>query len=171
MQVFDLVVGMVCGGFDGISGIFGNFVVGCVFDWLVVEGVVCIFEEIGEFIGCEYIMVEWVVILELGEELKVVVDKVVCYYVVFGFGSFVVGNVIGGLLIIEEKLFGVYVKFGNVLISCIIKLGDELFLGGLFLMDVVFDGDVWFGFLNILDNVEIVEMIVSGVYFMLFIIG
>lgn len=47
---------------------------------------------------------------------------------------------------------GVYVKLGGLLINGIIKLGEEFYKKGLFLMDVVFDGDFKFGFLNIFDN-------------------
>ncbi len=43
--------------------------------------------------------------------------------------------------------------------------------GGLYLMDVVPDGDVRFGFPNISDNAEIVEMIASGAHLSLFVTG
>jgi altronate dehydratase large subunit len=43
--------------------------------------------------------------------------------------------------------------------------------GGLYLMDVVPDGEVRFGFPNISDNAEIVEMMASGVHMTLFVTG
>lgn len=171
MRVSDLVVGTVCGGSDGTSGISGNPAAGRAFDRLVAEGAACIFEETGELIGCEHIMAERAVTPELGEELKAAVDKAARYYAVLGFGSFAAGNATGGLSTIEEKSLGAYVKSGNAPISGIIKPGDEPPSGGLFLMDVVPDGDVRFGFPNITDNAEIVEMIASGAHLTLFITG
>ena len=56
MAVYELVVGTVCGGSDGTSGITGNPAAGRAFDMLVGEGAACIFEETGELIGCEHIM-------------------------------------------------------------------------------------------------------------------
>ena len=52
----ELIVGTVCGGSDGTSGITGNPAAGIAFDKLVAAGAACIFEETGELIGCEAIM-------------------------------------------------------------------------------------------------------------------
>ncbi|MEI2687288.1 MAG: hypothetical protein V9G14_14455 [Cypionkella sp.] len=49
-------------------------------------------------------------------------------------------------------------------ISGLIKPGDIPPKGGLYLMDVVPDGEVRFGFPNISDNAEIVEMMASGAH-------
>lgn len=171
MGVSDLVVGTVCGGSDGTSGISGNPAAGRAFDRLVAEGAACIFEETGELIGCEHIMAERAVTPELGAELKACVDKAARYYSVLGYGSFAAGNATGGLSTIEEKSLGAYVKSGDAPISGIIKPGDVPPKGGLYLMDVVPDGEVRFGFPNISDNAEIVEMIASGAHMTLFITG
>src|SRR3546814_9517890 len=53
MRLSDLVVGTICGGSDGTSGIAANPAVGRAFDRLVDAGAICIFEETGEMIGCE----------------------------------------------------------------------------------------------------------------------
>ncbi|WP_456778952.1 hypothetical protein [Bradyrhizobium sp. USDA 3315] len=52
-----------------------------------------------------------------------------------------------------------------------IKPGDIPPRGGLYLMDVVPDGDVRFGFPNISDNAEIVEMTASGAHISMFVTG
>lgn len=62
-------------------------------------------------------------------------------------------------------------KSGDSPISGLIKPGDVPPKGGLYLMDVVPDGDVRFGFPNISDNAEIVEMIASGAHLTLFVTG
>ncbi len=171
MTAADLVVGTVCGGSDGTSGISGNPAAGRAFDRLVAEGATCIFEETGELIGCEEVMAARAVTPELGAELKRSVEKAARYYDTLGFGSFAAGNATGGLSTIEEKSLGAYVKSGNSPISGIIKPGDIPPTGGLYLLDVVPDGEVRFGFPNISDNAEIVEMIASGAHLTLFITG
>lgn len=171
MEVSELVIGTVCGGSDGTSGISGNPAAGRAFDQLVDQGAACIFEETGELIGCEEIMAARAVTPELGDELRASVHKAALYYATLGYGSFAAGNAEGGLSTIEEKSMGAYAKSGNSRISGLIKPGDIPPKGGLYLMDVVPDGDVQFGFPNISDNAEIVEMMASGVHMTLFVTG
>lgn len=171
MDVSELIVSTVCGGSDGTSGISGNPAAGRAFDLLVGAGAACIFEETGELIGCEEIMAERAVTPELGQELRAAVQKAERYYATLGYGSFAAGNAAGGLSTIEEKSLGAYVKSGESPISGLIKPGDIPPRGGLYLMDVVPDGDVRFGFPNISDNAEIVEMIASGAHLSLFVTG
>lgn len=171
MDVSELVVGTVCGGSDGTSGISGNPAAGRAFDRLVEAGAACIFEETGELIGCEDIMVPRAVTPELGEELRRAISKAARYYATLGYGSFAPGNADGGLTTIEEKSLGAYMKSGRSKISGLIKPGDQPPHGGLYLMDVVPDGEVRFGFPNISDNAEIVEMMASGAHMTLFVTG
>ena len=171
MTVSDLVVGTICGGSDGTSGISGNPAVGRAFDQLVAEGATCIFEETGELIGCEEIMAGRAATPELAEELRASVTKAARYYADLGYGSFAAGNADGGLSTIEEKSMGAYAKSGSSRISGLIKPGDRPPAGGLYLMDVVPDGEVRFGFPNISDNAEIVEMMASGAHLTLFVTG
>ncbi|MDA4845006.1 UxaA family hydrolase [Hoeflea poritis] len=171
MDVSDLVVGTVCGGSDGTSGISGNPATGRAFDRLVREGATCIFEETGELIGCEEIMAARAATPELADELRRSVHKAARYYAELGYGSFAAGNADGGLSTIEEKSMGAYAKSGSSQISGLIKPGDRPPKGGLYLMDVVPDGEVRFGFPNISDNAEIVEMMASGAHLTLFVTG
>ena len=171
MGVSDLVVGTVCGGSDGTSGITGNPAAGRAFDRLVAEGAACIFEETGELIGCEEVMAARAATPELGAALRDAIAKAARYYETLGFGSFASGNADGGLTTIEEKSLGAYAKSGNSPISGLIKPGDRPPAGGLYLMDVVPDGPVRFGFPNISDNAEIVEMMASGAHLTLFVTG
>lgn len=171
MDVSELVIGTVCGGSDGTSGISGNPAVGRAFDRFVSEGATCIFEETGELIGCEEIMAARAATPELAAELRASVAKAARYYATLGFGSFAAGNADGGLTTIEEKSMGAYAKSGASRISGLIKPGDIPPRGGLYLMDVVPDGEVRFGFPNISDNAEIVEMMASGAHLTLFVTG
>ncbi len=171
MALNELVIGTVCGGSDGTSGITGNPAVGRAFDALVEAGATCIFEETGELIGCEDIMADRAVTPELGDELRASVAKAATYYATLGYGSFAPGNADGGLSTIEEKSMGAYAKSGSSQISGIIKPGTLPPKGGLYLMDVVPDGEVRFGFPNISDNAEIAEMMASGCHLTLFVTG
>ncbi|MDG3439361.1 UxaA family hydrolase [Nitrospirillum amazonense] len=171
MARHELVVGTICGGSDGTSGITANPAVGRCFDWLVEAGATCIFEETGELVGCERIMSDRAVTPELGAEIEACVQKAERYYTIMGFGSFAPGNAEGGLTTQEEKSMGAYSKSGSSPISGLIKPGDIPPSGGLYLMDVVPDGEPRFGFPNISDNAEIVELIASGSHVILFTTG
>ncbi|WP_010215839.1 UxaA family hydrolase [Sphingomonas sp. PAMC 26621] len=171
MAVSELIVGTICGGSDGTSGITANPAVGGVFDRLVAEGATCIFEETGELVGCENIMADRALTPELGAELIASVRKAEHYYTVLGFGSFAPGNAEGGLTTQEEKSMGAYSKSGSSLISGIVKPGDVPPSPGLYMLDVVPDGEPRFGFPNISDNAEIVELIACGAHLTLFTTG
>ena len=133
MLASELVVGTVCGGSDGTSGITGNPAAGRAFDLLVEEGAACIFEETGELIGCEHIMADRAITPDLGAELEASVAKAARYYATLGYGSFAAGNAEGGLTTIEEKSMGAYAKSGGAPISGLIKPGDIPPRGGLYL--------------------------------------
>jgi altronate hydrolase len=171
MAVSELVVGTICGGSDGTSGITANPAVGRCFDRLVAEGATCIFEETGELIGCEVIMADRAVTPALGRAIIACVEKAERYYMAMGYGSFAPGNADGGLTTQEEKSMGAYSKSGSSPISGLIKPGEIAPAGGLYLMDIVPDGEPRFGFPNISDNTEIVELIASGAHVILFTTG
>ena len=171
MDVSELVVGTVCGGSDGTSGLTGNPAAGVAFDLLVEAGAACIFEETGELIGCEHIMAARAATPELGRAIVACVNKAARYYETLGLGSFAAGNAEGGLSTIEEKSLGAYAKSGSSRISGLIKPGDIPPRGGLYLLDMVSDGEVRFGFPNINDNVEIADLIACGCHAVLFVTG
>jgi altronate dehydratase large subunit len=171
LRVSELVVGTVCGGSDATSGISANPAVGRAFDMLVKQGAATIFEETGEMIGLEDVMSARAVTPELGHELKKSVEKAAYYYKQMGHASFAPGNAEGGLTTIEEKSIGAYCKSGDSPISGLIKPGDVPQKGGLYLLDVVPDGEPRFGFPNINDNAEIAELIACGSHVILFTTG
>ncbi|MYM89213.1 hydrolase [Rugamonas sp. FT82W] len=171
MRLDELVVATICGGSDSTSGITANPAVGVAFDQLVAAGAACIFEETGELVGCEFHMKRRAATPELGEAIVACVNKAAHYYTVLGHGSFAPGNADGGLTTQEEKSLGAYAKSGASPISGILKPGDQPDAGGLYLLDVVPDGEVRFGFPNISDNAEIVELIACGAHVTLFTTG
>ncbi len=171
IRVEELIVGTVCGGSDATSGITANPAVGRAFDRLIREGARAIFEETGELIGCEEIMAARAARAELAPELVACVQKAARYYAQLGHGSFAPGNAEGGLTTQEEKSMGAYCKSGNSPIDGILKPGDVPSRGGLYLLDVVPDGEVRWGFPNISDVQEIGELIACGSHVTLFTTG
>ncbi|HEY4075018.1 MAG TPA: UxaA family hydrolase [Herbaspirillum sp.] len=171
MALSELVVATICGGSDSTSGITANPAVGYAFDLLIEAGSACIFEETGELVGCEYHMQNRAVTPELGDAIVQTVAKAARYYTIMGHGSFSPGNADGGLTTQEEKSLGAYAKSGASAICGILKPGDQPSGGGLYLLDVVPDGEPRFGFPNISDNAEIVELISCGAHLTLFTTG
>jgi altronate hydrolase len=171
MRLDELVVATICGGSDSTSGITANPAVGVAFDRLIEAGSACIFEETGELVGCEYHMKNRAVTPELGNAIVETVAKAARYYTILGHGSFSPGNADGGLTTQEEKSLGAYAKSGASQICGILKPGDQPPAGGLYLLDVVPDGEPRFGFPNISDNAEIVELIACGAHITLFTTG
>ncbi len=171
MSVDELSVGTICGGSDATSGLTANPAMGRAFDFLVERNATCVFEETGELIGMEHWMAERAATPELGEEIIRTVGKAAKYYSAMGYASFAPGNADGGLTTIEEKSLGAYAKSGQSTITGIIKPGDVPLKGGLYLLDVVPDGDPKFGFPNISDNAEIAELIACGNHVILFSTG
>lgn len=167
----DLIVGTICGGSDGMSGVTANPAVGRAFDRLVGLGATCMFEETGEMIGCEGPMAHRAATPEVAHALVASVEKAEVYYRKMGFGSFAPGNAEGGLTSQEEKSAGAYAKSGTAMIAGIVKPAEQPQSRGLYLLDVVPDGEPMFGFPNISDNAEIVELIASGCHVILFTTG
>lgn len=171
MRVDELVVGTICGGSDATSGLTANPAMGVAFDLLVDAGARTLFEETGELIGMEHLMAARAATPELGDALKRTVGKAAEYYATLGYASFAPGNADGGLTTIEEKSLGAYAKSGQSRIAGIVKPGIEPPRSGLYLLDVVPDGEVRFGFPNINDNAEIAELIACGSHLILFSTG
>jgi altronate dehydratase large subunit len=171
MDPSELIIATICGGSDSTSGISANPAVGVAFDTLIASGCACIFEETGELVGCEYHMQRRAASPGLGQAIVETVAKAARYYTIMGHGSFSPGNADGGLTTQEEKSLGAYAKSGSSPIVGILKPGDQPAGAGLYLLDVVPDGEPRFGFPNVSDNAEIVELIACGAHITLFTTG
>lgn len=167
----DLVIGTVCGGSDGTSGITGNPAVGRAFDYLLQQQAICMFEESGELIGCEEHMMSRAIDDNVRADIDQAMSKARRYYSIMGLGSFSDGNAVGGLTTQEEKSLGAYAKSGNSPISGVVKPTQRPTSPGLYLMDVVPDGEPRFGYPNICDTAEIMELIATGCHIILFTTG
>jgi altronate dehydratase large subunit len=171
MAMADLTIGTICGGSDGTSGIAANPAVGRAFDRLVDAGATCIFEETGEMIGCEDAMSVRAASPAVAAAINVSIHNAENYYRAMGYGSFSPGNAEGGLSTLEEKSAGAYVKSGSRAIDGVIRPGQQPDAPGLYLLDVVPAEPPRFGFPNISDNAEIVELMSCGAHLTLFTTG
>lgn len=177
MSLSHLCIGTVCGGSDAWSGLTANPSVGVTFDNLISHGATCIFEEPGELIGCEEMLRERGINKDVGNHLYNCIVKADKYYKQMGHDSFSQGNAVGGLTTIEEKSLGSYCKSGSGIINGLIRPAEKPYdinpdcKGALYMMDVVPDGKVRWGFPNINDNAEIMEMIASGCHIVLYTTG
>ncbi|MCE7070837.1 UxaA family hydrolase [Dyadobacter sp. CY327] len=170
-SVEELIVGIVSGGSDATSGITANPASGLAFDMLNAAGSTTIFENTSEMIGLENLLGKRARHPELISELQDAVAKAARYHAIMGHGSFAPGNAEGGLTTLEEKSMGAYCKSGTAPIRGLIKPGDLTTMPGLYLMDIVPDGEPRFGFPNPNDISEMNELIASGAHCVLFTTG
>jgi altronate hydrolase len=171
MGLDELIVGTICGGSDGTSGLTANPAIGKAADILVDAGARVMFEELGELFGCEAHMAARAATPELGRAIMDAMDKSRRVYGMLDQSSFGGGNITGGLSTIEEKSIGAYTKSGTRPIVGMLKPGVKPTAKGLYLLDMIGDGPVRWGFPNINDNAEITEMIASGAHLSLFSTG
>ena len=163
----ELVVGTICGGSDATSGLTANPAMGVAFDLLVADGASDLRgDRRAHRHGAPHGRARH---HPLGDD-EATVAKAATYYATLGYASFAPGNADGGLTTIEEKSLGAYAKSGQSRIYGIVKPGIEP-PAGLYLLDVVPDGEVRFGFPNINDNAEIAELIACGSHVILFSTG
>ena len=167
----ELVVGTICGGSDGTSGLTANPAIGNAFDRLVAAGAACMFGENAEMIGCENFMAARAVTPELGAEIVRAVGKAARSDHAFGHGSFAPGNAEGGLTTQEEKSVGAYAKSGTSPISGMLQPGIAPPRGGLYLVDDTSDGVPRHGYAQLNDSTKLAELAASGAHLILYSTG
>jgi altronate hydrolase len=171
MTMADLVIGTECGGSDATSGLTANPAIGIACDHLIEAGGTAMFEELGELFGCEQHMAGRAITPGLGREIVAAMAKAQRHYAALEQSSFGGGNITGGLSTIEEKSIGAYSKSGTKPITGMIRPGMQPPRPGLYLMDMVPDDEVKWGFANINDNATITEQIACGCHLVLFSTG
>jgi altronate hydrolase len=108
---------------------------------------------------------------ELAGEIVARVDKAARFYTAMGHGSFAPGNADGGLTTLEEKALGAYSKSGSGPIHGVVTPGQPIPGPGLYLLDVVPEGEPRWGYPNINDSAEIAELVAAGAHVVLFTTG
>jgi altronate dehydratase large subunit len=121
-------------------------------------------------IGCEDISPARAATPALGDELRESVAKAARYSVAMGYPSFAPATPTGGLTTIEEKSSALTARAARAGAGAA-QTRRHPPRGGLYLLDVVPDGEVRWGFPNINDSVEIAELISCGSHVILFTTG
>jgi altronate hydrolase len=171
MAMSDLVVGTICGGSDGTSGLTANPAIGRAFDRLVATGARCIFGENAELIGCEQFMAARATTPDVAEAVLRAAAKAVRYDHALAHGSFAPGNADGGLTTQEEKSVGAYAKSGSAPIVGVLQPGNLPIDPGLYLMDDTPDGEPQFGYAQMNDSTKLAELAASGAHVILYSTG
>ncbi|MGH4037587.1 MAG: UxaA family hydrolase [Sphaerochaeta sp.] len=133
-----LVVGMKCGGSDGLSGITANALIGRVSDRLVSEGASTILTEVPEMFGAEQILLSRCISKDVFNSAVGIITGFKDYYVKHDqvvYENPSPGNKAGGITTLEDKSIGCVQKGGKAPISAVLKYGDEIHSTGLQLLE------------------------------------
>ena len=133
----ELVIGMKCGGSDGLSGITANPVVGAFSDLLVSKGGTTILTEVPEMFGAETILMNRCVNEEVFDKTVSLINDFKDYFtshnqVVYENPS--PGNKKGGITTLEDKSLGCVQKSGSADVEDVIEIGGSVTRKGLNLL-------------------------------------
>ena len=129
-----LVVGLKCGGSDGLSGISANPVVGKFCDKIILQNATCIMSEVPEMFGAEQILMNRCASTMVYKKLTNLINNYKKYYIdnntkIHENPS--PGNRQGGISTLEEKSLGCIQKGGKSIIEGIIDYGEVVNSHGL----------------------------------------
>ena len=163
ISVSRLVVGLKCGGSDGLSGITANPLVGRFCDAHISYGGSCVLTEVPEMFGAEHLLMERCVDEKTFEKTVKLINDFKDYYtrhnqVIYENPS--PGNKAGGITTLEEKSLGCVQKGGLSPVVDVLDYGDTLSKNGLSLLN---------GPGN--DIVAVTNLSVCGVHMILFTTG
>ena len=130
----ELVIGMKCGGSDGLSGITANPVVGRFSDMLVAQGGSTVLTEVPEMFGAEGFLMDRCVNEQVFDKAVNMINGFKNYFirhneVVYDNPS--PGNKQGGITTLEDKSCGCVQKGGSAPIMDVIGYGDAVTTKGL----------------------------------------
>lgn len=136
--VSDLVVGMKCGGSDGLSGLTANALVGRISDLVAAANGKVVLTETPEMFGAEQVFMARAKDQQVFTDLVTLVNDFKQYFLdnnqpVYENPS--PGNKDGGLTTLEEKSLGAIQKGGSAVVNQIIRYGKQATLPGLTLLE------------------------------------
>lgn len=133
-----LVIGMKCGGSDGLSGITANSVVGKFSDLLISQGGSTILTEVPEMFGAEAMLMNRCVNEEVYNKAVDMISGFKDYFVRHGqvvYENPSPGNKAGGISTLEDKSCGCVQKSGSADIMDVIGYGEQVKTKGLTMLD------------------------------------
>jgi len=132
-----LVIGMKCGGSDGLSGITANPAVGRFSDRLIAMGGSTILTEVPEMFGAEKILFDRCESEEVFHEAVRMVEEFKKYFTDHGqvvYENPSPGNKAGGITTLEDKSCGCVQKGGSAQVVDVLGYGDRVTKKGLNLL-------------------------------------
>ena len=134
IPVSDLVVGMKCGGSDGLSGITANPVIGRFSDLLGARGGSTVLTEVPEMFGAEGFLMDRCINREVFEKAERMINGFKEYFISHNevvYDNPSPGNKAGGITTLEDKSCGCVQKGGTAPIMDVIGYGDAVVTKGL----------------------------------------
>ncbi|WP_302326719.1 UxaA family hydrolase [Enterocloster lavalensis] len=133
----ELVIGMKCGGSDGLSGVTANPVLGQAGDMLVARGGSTMITEVPEMFGAEQMLLHRCVSREVFDKAQAMLNEYRDYFVRNGqpvYGNPAPGNYEGGISSLEDKSCGCVQKGGRAPIEDVIPYAGQIRKKGLTLL-------------------------------------
>ena len=133
-----LVLGLKCGGSDGLSGLTANPLVGRVADLVVGAGGAAILTEIPEMFGAEGLLLERAADEAVFDQLTALLNGFKRYYLDHGLpvsDNPSPGNVAGGITTLEEKSLGAVQKGGHAPVIDVLDYGGRVRRPGLTVLE------------------------------------
>ncbi len=133
----ELIIGMKCGGSDGLSGITANPVVGSFSDILISKGGTTVLTEVPEMFGAETILMNRCLNEELFQKTVEMINDFKQYFADHNqtiYENPSPGNKKGGISTLEDKSLGCTQKSGNAQVVDVLRYGDTIKTKGLNLL-------------------------------------
>ena len=133
----ELVIGMKCGGSDGLSGITANPVVGAFSDLLISKGGTTILTEVPEMFGAETILMNRCQTPELFDKTVCLINDFKNYFTSHNqtiYENPSPGNKKGGISTLEDKSLGCTQKSGSAPVKGVLAYGEQVKTKGLNLL-------------------------------------
>ncbi len=133
----ELIIGMKCGGSDGLSGITANPTVGAFSDLLVAKGGTTILTEVPEMFGAETLLMDRCANQQLFDKTVCLINDFKNYFIKNGqeiYENPSPGNKDGGITTLEDKSLGCTQKSGSSLVKGVLAYGEQVETKGLNLL-------------------------------------
>jgi len=133
-----LVLGLKCGGSDGLSGLTANPLVGRMSDAVTEAGGASILTEIPEIFGAEQLLMDRAVDDATFDAIGRLVNDFKAYFVAHGepvSENPSPGNIAGGITTLEEKSLGAVQKAGHAPVTDVRRYGERIGRTGLTLLE------------------------------------
>ena len=130
----ELIVGLKCGGSDGLSGITANPLVGRVAGRLTAMGGSALLAEVPELFGAEGVLFRRCASEEAARALPALVEEFKDYFIRHGqvvYENPSPGNKAGGITTLEEKSLGCVQKGGSAPVTGVVRYGEQVCRRGL----------------------------------------